>query len=128
MFIKENDVYFSELSPRPHDTGMVTLAGTQNFTEFELHARAILGIPISNIPIVRKGASAVILADKKKSGFPVFSGLKQAAKFENTDFKIFGKPSTHPFRRMGITLAYGNEGITDLINKAKKVANTIKIK
>ena len=60
FFIKKDKVYFSELSPRPHDTGMVTLAGTQNFSEFELHARDILGIPVSDIPLVRNGASSVV--------------------------------------------------------------------
>jgi phosphoribosylglycinamide formyltransferase 2 len=62
FFIIDDSVYFSELSPRPHDTGMVTLAGTQNFSEFELHARAILGIPIISIPLIQNGASAVVLA------------------------------------------------------------------
>ena len=73
FFIGKDGVYFSELSPRPHDTGMVTLAGTQNFTEFELHARAILGIPVMDIPLVRNGASAVVLADKEGAKFPIFS-------------------------------------------------------
>jgi len=106
---------------------MVTLAGTQNFTEFELHARAILGLPVLNISLIRKGASSVILAEKESAVFPVFLGLEEATKFENTDFKIFGKPNTHPFRRMAVTLAYGHEGIADLVSKAKKVANTISI-
>ena len=69
FFIGKEGVYFSELSPRPHDTGMVTLAGTQNFTEFELHARAILGIPVLDIPLDRNGASAVVLADKENNIF-----------------------------------------------------------
>jgi phosphoribosylglycinamide formyltransferase 2 len=94
FFIGKEGVYFSELSPRPHDTGMVTLSGTQNFTEFELHARAILGIPVLDIPLVRNGASAVILAEKENNNLPTFSGLEAAANFENTDFKIFGKPTT----------------------------------
>ena len=127
FFIKKDKVYFSELSPRPHDTGMVTLAGTQNFTEFELHARAILGIPVFNIPLIRRGASSVILADKESPNFPIFLGLEKATKFDNTDFKIFGKPSTHPFRRMGVALAYGDDDTTDLVSKAKQVANAIDI-
>ena len=90
FFIGKDGVYFSELSPRPHDTGMVTLAGTQNFTEFELHARAILGIPVLNIPLIRNGASAVVLAEKENNTFPVFSGLEEATNYKNTDFKIFG--------------------------------------
>ena len=127
FFIGKNGVYFSELSPRPHDTGMVTLGGTQNFSEFELHARAILGIPIMEIPLIRNGASAVVLADKKSSEFPIISGLKEAAKYKNTDFKIFGKPTTRKYRRMAVALAYGNEETPILIEKAKKVASKIKI-
>ena len=127
FFIGKAGVYFSELSPRPHDTGMVTLAGTQNFTEFELHARAILGIPVSNIPLLRNGASAVMLADKENNNFPTFSRLKEAASFENTDFKIFGKPTARPYRRMGVSLAYGTENTSNLVEKAKKVASIIKV-
>ena len=127
FFIGEDGVYFSELSPRPHDTGMVTLASTQDFTEFELHARAILGIPVSDISLVRNGASAVVLADKENNTFPTFSGLKEAANFENTDFKIFGKPTTRPYRRMAVTLAYGNENTSVLVDRAKEVAAKIKV-
>ena len=127
FFIGKDGVYFSELSPRPHDTGMVTLAGTQNFTEFELHARAILGIPVIDIPLVRNGASAVVLADKESNAFPSFSGLKEAASFKNTDFKIFGKPTTRKYRRMAVTLAHGAEETADLVEKAKKVAFKIKV-
>ena len=127
FFIGKDGVYFSELSPRPHDTGMVTLAGTQNFTEFELHARAILGIPVLDIPLARNGASAVVLADKEGAEFPIFSGLEAAAKFKNTDFKIFGKPITRPYRRMAVALAYGDEDVADLVRKAKEVASKIKM-
>jgi phosphoribosylglycinamide formyltransferase 2 len=80
FFIGKDGVYFSELSPRPHDTGMVTLAGTQNFSEFELHARAILGIPIISIPLIQNGASAVVLAQYENKNYPIISGLKEAAK------------------------------------------------
>jgi len=127
FFIGKEGVYFSELSPRPHDTGMVTLAGTQNFTEFELHARAILGIPVLDISLVRNGASAVVLANKEDNNFPTFTGLKEAANFINTDFKIFGKPTTRPYRRMAVALAYGNENTSVLVEKAKKVAAKIKV-
>jgi phosphoribosylglycinamide formyltransferase 2 len=106
---------------------MVTLAGTQDFTEFELHARAILGIPILDIPLVRNGASAVVLADKENNAFPTFTGLSEAAQFPNTDFKIFGKPTTRPYRRMAVALAYGTENTTELVKKAKEVAAKIKI-
>jgi phosphoribosylglycinamide formyltransferase 2 len=127
FFIGKDGVYFSELSPRPHDTGMVTLAGTQNFTEFELHARAILGIPVLDIPLVRNGASAVVLADKENNAFPTFTGLSEAAQFSNTDFKIFGKPTTRPYRRMAVALAHGTENTTALVEKAKEVAAKIKV-
>ena len=127
FFIGKEGVYFSELSPRPHDTGMVTLAGTQNFTEFELHARAILGIPVLDIPLVRNGASAVVLANKENSDFPKIIGEEDAANFENTDFKIFGKPTTRKYRRMAVTLAYGTESTTKLVEKAKQVASIIKV-
>ena len=127
FFIGKNGVYFSELSPRPHDTGMVTLCGTQNFSEFELHARAILGIPIMEIPLIRNGASAVVLADKESSEFPIISGLNEAANYKNTDFKVFGKPTTRKYRRMAVALAYGNDETSILIEKAKKVASKIKI-
>jgi phosphoribosylglycinamide formyltransferase 2 len=127
FFIGKEGVYFSELSPRPHDTGMVTLAGTQNFTEFELHARAILGIPVLDISLVRNGASAVVLAENENNTFPAFRGLKEAAAFPNTDFKIFGKPTTRPFRRMAVALAYGNENTSVLVEKAKEVAASIKV-
>ena len=127
FFIGKEGVYFSELSPRPHDTGMVTLAGTQNFTEFELHARAILGIPVLDIPLVRNGASAVVLANKENNTFPIFTGLNETAEFPNTDFKIFGKPKTRPYRRMAVALAYGNEDTSALVKKAKHVAAKIKV-
>jgi phosphoribosylglycinamide formyltransferase 2 len=127
FFIGREGVYFSELSPRPHDTGMVTLAGTQDFTEFELHARAILGIPVLDIPLVRNGASAVVLADKENNAFPTFKGLEEAANFTNTAFSIFGKPTTRPYRRMAVALAHGTENTTELVEKAKEVAAKIKV-
>ena len=127
FFIGKDGVYFSELSPRPHDTGMVTLAGTQYFTEFELHARAILGIPVLDIPLIRNGASAVILADKENIHWPIFSGLDEAANFKNTDFKIFGKPTTRKYRRMAVALAYGSETTFELVEKAKELATKIKV-
>ena len=127
FFLGQDGVYFSELSPRPHDTGMVTLAGTQNFSEFELHARAILGIPVLDIPLVRNGASAVVLADNESNDCPTITGLEEAANFENTDFKIFGKPTTRKYRRMAVALAYGEESTKELVIKAKEVAKKIKV-
>ena len=125
FFIAKDGVYFSELSPRPHDTGMVTLANTQNYNEFELHARAILGIPVPEINLLKNGASAVILANSEKSDFPQITGTEKAALIENTDFKIFGKPSTRKYRRMAVALAYGNGSTDELVNKAKEVASSI---
>ena len=127
FFIGKQGVYFSELSPRPHDTGMVTLAGTQNFTEFELHARAILGIPVLDISLIRNGASAVVLANKENNAFPTFTGLNEASAFPNTAFTIFGKPTTRPYRRMAVALAYGTENTSELVEKAKEVAGKIKV-
>ena len=127
FFIAKDGVYFSELSPRPHDTGMVTLANTQNYNEFELHARAILGIPVPEINLLKNGASAVILANSKKSDFPQIIGMEKAALIENTDFKIFGKPSARKYRRMAVALAYGNGSTDELVNKAKEVASSISI-
>ena len=127
FFIANNKIYFSELSPRPHDTGMVTLAGTQNYSEFELHARAILGIPISTIPLIRNGASAVILAHSESNSFPEIIGMEKASLELNTDYKIFGKPSTKKYRRMGVALSYGDENVEKLVLKAKKVASMISV-
>ena len=126
FFICNNIVYFSELSPRPHDTGMVTLAGTQNFSQFELHSRAILGIPIVNILLLRNGASSVILAEKENKNFPEYTGFEDASSIPNTDFKIFGKPNSRRYRRMGVALSYGNENVETLVKKAMNVASKIK--
>ena len=106
---------------------MVTLAGTQNFSEFELHARAILGIPVLDIPLVRNGASAVILADNESGKWPTFTGIEEAANNKKTDLKIFGKPTTRMYRRMGITLAHGTEPCSELVGKAKEMAGKIKV-
>ncbi len=129
FFISGDTVWFSELSPRPHDTGMVTLIGSQNFSEFELHARAILGLPIPQITLERVAASAVVLADSESEKQPVISGLEEAAKIPNTDFRVFGKPSTRKYRRMAVGLAYeGLDGSTDSVRKtAKLVADRIKV-
>lgn len=128
FFITDDEVYFSELSPRPHDTGMVTLAGTQNFNEFELHLRAVLGLPIPQISLERAGASAVVLAEKD-GGRPTYSGLKEAAAIDKADFKIFGKPTTRPYRRMAVAVAWGpvEEGTDELRKRAKQVADSITI-
>ena len=102
----DNGVYFSELSPRPHDTGMVTLAGTQNLNEFELHCRAVLGLPISEIRLERVGASAVVLSPIASKEAPRYKGVAEALNDPYIDVRIFGKPYTKLNRRMGVTLCY----------------------
>ena len=126
FFLTTKGVYFSELSPRPHDTGMVTLVGTQNLSQFELHARAILGLPIPLIQLERAGASAVILADKTSDHFSI-TGIEKALEQANTDVRIFGKPTTRPYRRMGVALAYDNVGadMDELRKKAKVAAECV---
>ena len=127
-FLASDGVYFSELSPRPHDTGMVTLAGTQNFNEFELHARALLGLPIVEIEQRYPGVSAVVLASE--TGVPDYGGLEKACGYEQSDIKIFGKPTTRPFRRMAVALTYdrtGNESMDELRERAAKIASEITV-
>ena len=127
FFITKNATYFSELSPRPHDTGMVTLAGTQNFNEFELHARAVLGFPIPEIKLLKNGASAVVLANDSSTSQPVFSGLEKAMSSKESDVRIFGKPSTRPNRRMAVILKYGSEAVEKLVSKAVALAKEVKV-
>ncbi len=130
FFLTKDDVYFSELSPRPHDTGMVTLAGTQNLSEFELHARAILNLPIPTIRLDRAGASAVILATAESYNLPVFTGVAEAMKDDNTDIRLFGKPTTRPYRRMGVVLSYGqtDANVPELVEQAKRLATLVRVK
>lgn len=124
FFVTKKDVYFSELSPRPHDTGMVTLI-SQNLSEFDLHLRAILGLPISEITYYGPSASAVILADRESEDFAI-EGIENALKVKNSEVRIFGKPSTRPYRRMGVALV--REKNTDRARKlAKKSADCIQI-
>ncbi len=129
FFIGKEGVYFSELSPRPHDTGMVTLAGTQNLSEFELHARAILGFPIPEVKLERAGVSAVILAQGESTSTPVFSGVEKALVYSNSDIRLFGKPSTRAYRRMGVALTYANAeaDIENLKIKAIEIASCIQV-
>ena len=128
FFLTDKGVYFSELSPRPHDTGMVTLAGTQNLSEFELHARAILGLPIPEIKLERAGASAVVLANKTAEHFTI-QGIEKALEQTNTDIRLFGKPTTRPYRRMAVALTYDSvdADINVLRKKAKQAADQISI-
>ena len=126
FFLADDGLYFSELSPRPHDTGMVTLAGTQNLSEFELHARAVLGLPIPEIILLQVGASAVILADKAGNN-PQYIGLEEALKESRTDIRIFGKTATRPYRRMAVSLAYDQLGSDVKAIKEKAIANAKKV-
>ena len=128
FFLTDKGVYFSELSPRPHDTGMVTLAGTQNLSEFELHARAILGLPIPEIKLERAGVSTVVLADKTAKQFTI-TGIEKALEQTNTDVRIFGKPTIRPYRRMAVALVYEEIGanMNELRKKAKTAADYISI-
>jgi phosphoribosylglycinamide formyltransferase 2 len=129
FFLADDGVYFSELSPRPHDTGMVTLAGTQNFSEFELHARAVLGLPIAEIVLERTGASAVILADKEGT-LPQYEGLQNAMNYKKSDVRIFGKPITRPYRRMAVALTYDTVGsdVNKVKERAIEIAKLITVK
>jgi len=128
FFLADDGVYFSELSPRPHDTGMVTLAGTQNFSEFELHLRAILGLPIAGVTLEKVGASAVILANSH-SEHPRYEGLEAIAGLPKTDFRIFGKPTTRPYRRMGVALVSDTLDISvdEVVEKAKAAAARVTV-
>jgi len=128
FFLSDEGVYFSELSPRPHDTGMVTLAGTQNFNEFELHLRAILSLPIFEITLEKAGASAVILASENSLN-PTYEGIEKIASLPKTDFRIFGKPTSRPYRRMGVSLTYDNieTPIEEIIERAIAAANVVNV-
>ncbi|HRG37100.1 MAG TPA: formate-dependent phosphoribosylglycinamide formyltransferase [Bacteroidia bacterium] len=129
FFLTNEGVYFSELSPRPHDTGMVTLAGTQNFSEFELHARAILNLPISEITLQRVGASAVILAEQEGTQ-PIYNGLEQAMNEKQSDIRIFGKPTTRQYRRMAVALTYDhlNSDVNKVKQRAIEIAKMVSVK
>ena len=126
-------VYFSELSPRPHDTGMVTLAGTQNFSEFELHARAVLGLPVRSIDFLRPGASAVVLAPPfladQAGAAPAIRGLAEACDAPRSDVRVFGKPTVRPYRRMAVAVTHGDPGddVAELVAKAKSIAANIHV-
>ena len=109
FFISSGEVIFSELSPRPHDTGLVTLKG-QNLSEFELHLRAVLGLPIPAIESIGAAASRVILAGVDQQGTPVsFKGVENALAIEESSLLLFGKPEARPLRRMGVALACGRD-------------------
>ena len=124
LFVKGDQVWFSEVSPRPHDTGMVTLI-SQNLSEFALHARAILGLPIPLIEQYGPSASSVILVEGESAQVS-FSNLEQALSQPSTDLRLFGKPEVSGQRRMGVGLAKA-ENIQQAVEKAKYVSQQIKV-
>jgi phosphoribosylglycinamide formyltransferase 2 len=128
FFLTDKGVYFSELSPRPHDTGMVTLAGTQNMSEFELHAKAILGLPIPEITLERNGASAVVLATREGKN-PNYSGTDLVLANKKTNLRIFNKPTTRPYRRMAVVLTYDDlkSNVDEVKNRAIGFAKQIQV-
>jgi phosphoribosylglycinamide formyltransferase 2 len=115
FFIQGDKVFFSEVSPRPHDTGMVTMV-TQNMSEFELHVRAILGLPVPAIELLSPGASHVILADASSDDVS-FSGVAEALRVPSSKVRLFGKPDTRPGRRMGVALI-----VADDVDTARELA------
>ena len=122
LFIKGDDVWFSEVSPRPHDTGMATMA-SQYQNEFELHARAILGLPVDT-RLRSPGASAVIYGSMDKTGI-AFEGVDQALQVPQSEIRLFGKPEAFEKRRMGVALASG-ESANEALNRAKQAAKLVK--
>ena len=125
----DNGVYFSELSPRPHDTGMVTLANTQNLNEFELHLYAILGLPIPGITQEHIGASAVILSPIASKDAPRYKGIENVCSQPDTYLRIFGKPYTKLNRRMGVVVCYDKVGgdLDALRDKCKSLAGKVEV-
>jgi phosphoribosylglycinamide formyltransferase 2 len=117
FFVRGDEVIFSELSPRPHDTGMVTLI-SQTLSEFDLHARAILGLPVPEVTLYGPSASAVILADREAQAFS-YHGVAEALSQDgaDVDVRIFAKPTTRPYRRMGVALARAGD-----VETARRVA------
>lgn len=125
LFVKGDTVYFSEVSPRPHDTGMVTMI-SQDLSEFALHARALLGLAIPNIHFHGPSASAVILVEGNGKELE-YSNLNEALKEPDTQIRIFGKPEVSGMRRMGVALARGNT-IEEAREKARRVASAVKVR
>ena len=124
LFVKEDSVWFSEVSPRPHDTGLVTLI-SQDLSEFALHARAILGLPI---PVIRQNgpsASAVILPEGESTEV-AYSGLEVALAEPDTQLRLFGKPELKGRRRMGVALAKG-ASVDQARQKARSAADAVKV-
>jgi phosphoribosylglycinamide formyltransferase 2 len=124
LFIKGDEVYFSEVSPRPHDTGMVTMV-SQNLSEFELHVRAILGLPVPEVVNLAPAASHVILAEETASEV-AFEGLEGALSVPETKLRLFGKPDSRPGRRMGVALSLGRD-TDEARQRAEEAAHKVNI-
>lgn len=124
LFVKGDQVWFSEVSPRPHDTGMVTMC-SQRFSEFDLHARAILGLPV-DVAMTKAGASAVIYGGVDSKDL-VFEGIEQALAVPEADIRLFGKPESFVRRRMGVALATGKD-VEQARSRAKLAASLVKPK
>jgi phosphoribosylglycinamide formyltransferase 2 len=123
LFVKGDTVWFSEVSPRPHDTGLVTLA-TQDQSEFALHARAILGLPVDT-SLNRAGASAVIYGGVEAAGVG-FEGVAEALSIAGTQVRLFGKPVSYEKRRMGVAVAHGAD-VDEALKRAKAAATAVKV-
>jgi phosphoribosylglycinamide formyltransferase 2 len=124
LFIVGDDVIFSEVSPRPHDTGMVTMI-TQDMSQFELHVRAILGLPIGEVIVRAPGASSVILADRPGTN-PRFVGVTKALSDPRTKVRLFSKPDTRKYRRMGVVLTYG-ASVDEARERANAAAASVRV-
>lgn len=122
LFIKGDEVWFSEVSPRPHDTGMVTMA-SQRYSEFEIHARAILGLPV-DVTLRAAGASAVIYGGVESDNL-VYEGVAEALAVPEADLRLFGKPRSYPRRRMGVAIATGKD-VAEARRRAKAAASTVR--
>ena len=123
LFVKGEQVWFSEVSPRPHDTGLVTLC-SQRFSEFELHARAILGLPV-DVALREPGASAVIYGGMDEAGV-AFEGVAEALAVPRSDLRLFGKPEAFTKRRMGVAVANGDT-VEEARERAKLVASRVRV-
>ncbi|GGA23729.1 formate-dependent phosphoribosylglycinamide formyltransferase [Paenibacillus physcomitrellae] len=124
LFVTPGGIVFSEVSPRPHDTGMVTMA-TQDLSEFALHVRAILGLPVEEVHLLTAGASATLKADREGTDF-LISGIDEALKQPRTQVRVFGKPDTKPGRRMAVALSAA-EDVETARGRAKAAANLLKV-
>jgi phosphoribosylglycinamide formyltransferase 2 len=124
FFVSDGEVLFSELSPRPHDTGLVTL-GSQTLSEFDLHLRAILGLPVPEISVERPGASAAIVSEESVAQ-PAFEGVADALETAETDLRLFGKPEAYAGRRMGVAVSTADD-VATARERAENAARQVRI-